>query len=116
MPEKMQTRLHREVVTRGLAFCSGTKRFAIWVCGTQERPVCRFNIKFHGTLFKQAVDYVGLQPEDCFALATYKIHSALQKQDEERVPYVFLIISVPDYPRELIEQNISDDWAWSRFG
>lgn len=76
------------------------------------RPVCRLNIKFHGTLFKQAVEYVGLQPEDCFALATYKIHGALQRQDDERVPYVFLIISVPDFPRDLIETNISDDWAW----
>jgi hypothetical protein len=76
------------------------------------RPVCRLNIKFHGTLFKQAVEYVGLDPQDCFALATYKIHGALQRQNDERVPYVFLIISVPDFPRDLIEKNISDDWAW----
>ena len=77
-----------------------------------NRAICRFNIKFHGTLFKQAVDYVGLEPTDCFALATYKIHGALQRQEEERLPFVFLIISVPDFPRDLIEQNVSDDRAW----
>ena len=77
-----------------------------------ERPVCRLNIKFHGTLFKQAIDYVDLQPSDCFALATYKIHGALQRQQEERLPFIFLIISVPDFPRDLIEQSVSDDWAW----
>jgi hypothetical protein len=41
-------------------------------------PVCRFNIKFHCTLFREAQDYVGLDPTDCFALATYKIHGALK--------------------------------------
>lgn len=60
----------------------------------------------------EAVEYVGLEPGDCFALATYKIHGALQRQQEEGVPFIFLIISVPDFPRDLIEQSISDDWAW----
>ena len=78
----------------------------------ESRAICRLNIKFHGTLFKQAMDYVGLEPADCFALATYKIHGALQRQQEERLPFVFLIISVPDFPRDLIEHNVSEDWAW----
>jgi hypothetical protein len=77
-----------------------------------DRPICRLNIKFHGTLFRQAAEYVSLPPEDCFALATYKIHGALQRQQQERLPFVFLIISVPDSPRELIERNVSNDWAW----
>jgi len=76
------------------------------------RPICRLNIKFHGTLFNQAQEYVGLEPADCFALATYKIHGALQRQEEERLPFIFLIISVPDFPRDLVEQSIIDDWAW----
>jgi hypothetical protein len=76
------------------------------------RPICRLNIKFHGTLFKQAAEYVGLEPSDCFALATYKIHGALVRQEDERLPYAFLIISVPDFPREAIERHVSDDWAW----
>ncbi len=77
-----------------------------------DRPLFRLNIKFHGTLFAQAQEYVSLDPADCFPLATYKIHAALRKQDEERLPYLFLIISVPDFPRETIERSISDDWAW----
>src|SRR5207253_3253101 len=42
-------------------------------------PVCRINTKFHGTLFRIAAERVGLPPEDCFALATYKIFAALER-------------------------------------
>ena len=77
-----------------------------------EHPVCRFNIKFHGTLFRESREYVDLDPTDCFALATYKIHGALKRQDQEFLPYVFLIISVPEFPRKAIEESISDDFAW----
>ena len=37
------------------------------------RQVFRLNIKFHGTLFGKAPELVGLDSEDCFPLATYKI-------------------------------------------
>jgi hypothetical protein len=77
-----------------------------------RRPVCRFNIKFHGTLFRESPEYVGLPPEDCFPLATYKIHGALRRQDAERVPYVFLIVSVPDFPRADVERSIGDEDVW----
>ena len=77
-----------------------------------RRPLVRINIKFHGTLFREAREYVGLEPNDCFALAAYKIHGALRRQNEERLPYVFLVISVPALPREAIAQGISDDLAW----
>ncbi|MDI7276854.1 MAG: hypothetical protein QME94_12830 [Anaerolineae bacterium] len=60
------------------------------------RPVYRVNIKFHGSPFRRAAELVGLQPEDCFALATYKIHSALQKQQAERLPYLFAVVGVPN--------------------
>ena len=76
------------------------------------RPVLRINIKFHGTLFRQAEEYVELAPNDCFALATYKIHGALQRQDRERLPYVFLIISVPTFPRQTMEGRVPDDLVW----
>lgn len=33
------------------------------------RQVFRINIKFHGSLFRRAKELVGLDPEDCFALA-----------------------------------------------
>jgi hypothetical protein len=78
----------------------------------ESRPLFRLNIKFHGTLFAAANEYVNLEPADCFALATYKIWAALNRQQEERLPYLFLIISVPDFPREAIERSVSDDWAW----
>lgn len=74
--------------------------------------VCRLNVKYHGTLFREAAEYVTLEPQDCFALATYKINGALRRQEEERLPYVFLIISVPEIPRRAIEQSISDDLTW----
>ncbi len=76
------------------------------------RPLFRLNIKFHGTLFAQAREYVSLEPSDCFALATYKISAALKKQDEERLPYLFLIVSVPDFPSEAIKKAVEDDWVW----
>jgi hypothetical protein len=62
----------------------------------QGRYLYRMNIKFHGARFRRANDLVGLDPEDCFPLATYKIYGALQKQDQEHLPYIFAIISVPN--------------------
>lgn len=56
------------------------------------RPIYRLNIKFHGALFKNAKSVVGLDPEDCFALATYKIQGALKKQEEEHLPYIFVVV------------------------
>jgi len=65
------------------------------VLNGQKRPVFRINIKFYGTLFRNAPGLVGLEPEDCFALATYKIFQGLQKHEAERLPYVFVIVGVP---------------------
>lgn len=45
----------------------------------QGNPICRLNIKFHGTFFRDARRYVGLEPDDCFALATYKINNAVRR-------------------------------------
>jgi len=58
----------------------------------QSRPVYRINIKFHGSLFRRAPELVNLEPDDCFALATYKIHGALGKQQEEGLPYIFAVV------------------------
>lgn len=76
------------------------------------RALFRLNIKFHGTLFALAREYVGLDPDDCFALATYKISAALKKQDDEGLPYLFLIVSVPDFPSETIQASIDAKWVW----
>lgn len=61
----------------------------------QGRQVFRINIKFHGSQFRRALELVGLPPEDCFALATYKIHAALRRQEAEHLPYIFVIVGVP---------------------
>lgn len=58
------------------------------------RQVFRLNIKFHGSTFRKAAEMVGLDPLDTFALATYKIHGALEKQEAEHLPYIFVVIGV----------------------
>lgn len=72
----------------------------------QARPLYRINIKFHGARFRRAPELVGLDPLDCFALATYKIHRALLKQDQERLPYIFAVVGVPDLSGELVGEAL----------
>lgn len=69
-------------------------------------PIYRINIKFHGARFRRAPELIGLPPEDCFALATYKIYSALQKQEEEGLPYLFAIVGVPHLTGEVAGARI----------
>jgi len=76
-------------------------------------PICRLNIKFHGTLFRDARRFVALEPQDCFALATYKINNALRRQQEERLPYVFLVLSVPELNAAEVTRLIPDDYVWT---
>lgn len=76
-------------------------------------PICRLNIKFHGTLFRDAKRYVRLEPDDCFALATYKINNALKRQEEERLPYAFLILSVPELSAPEVARLVPADYVWS---
>lgn len=77
------------------------------------RPLFRMNIKFHGTLFRSAREIVGLEPEDCFALATYKISNALQRQHQDRFPYVFLVLSIPGLSAAAIEGFVPEDLVWA---
>lgn len=72
------------------------------------RPVYRVNIKFHGSLFRRAQEMVALDSEDCFPLATYKIHGALQKQQVDELPYIFVIVSIPDLTAESIGAEVPD--------
>lgn len=66
------------------------------------RPVYRINIKFVGSVFRRAQELVGVEPTDCFALATYKINAALQKQEADRLPFLFIVVSVPGLSAESI--------------
>lgn len=77
----------------------------------QRRPVFRINIKFYGTLFRNARDLVGLEPEDSFALATYKIYQGLQKHETERLPYVFVIVGVPGLTASSAGAAVPEDLA-----
>jgi hypothetical protein len=52
---------------------------------------------------------VGLEPSDCFPLATYKIYGALQKQEKEHLPYVFAIVGVPNLTAASIQDQLSAD-------
>lgn len=72
-------------------------------------PVFRINIKFHGTRFRNAAVLVGLDPADCFALATYKIYQALQKQEKEVLPYIFAIVGVADLTGALVGEAFPED-------
>lgn len=73
-----------------------------------NRALYRINIKFFGSNFRRGPELVGLSPEDCFPLATYKIHGALQKQEAEHLPYVFVIVGVPGLTGETIAPIIED--------
>jgi hypothetical protein len=79
----------------------------------QQRPLLRMNIKFHGTLFRQAMEMVGLPPEDCFALATYKINLALRRQENEALPFAFFILSAPGITAESIAGRVSSEDVWT---
>jgi hypothetical protein len=70
------------------------------------RPIYRVNIKFHGSRFRRASEMVRLDPGDCFALATYKIASAMEKQSQEGLPYFFAIVGVPNLTGESVGRDI----------
>lgn len=74
----------------------------------QHRAVYRLNIKFHGARFRRAGEMVGLDPEDCFALATYKIAAGLQKESEENLPYIFAVVGNSALSGELVGEQLSD--------
>jgi hypothetical protein len=78
-----------------------------------DNPLLRMNIKFHGTLFRQAREQVALEPSDCFPLATYKIHNALQRQEQEALPYVFFVLSVAGLTAGNIGERIPDSYVWT---
>jgi hypothetical protein len=74
----------------------------------QGRPLYRLNIKFHGSQFRNTKEVVGLDPTDCFPLATYKIKSALDKQDQEHLPYLFVVVTGSDISAESIRKMLPE--------
>jgi len=73
-----------------------------------NRRIYRLNIKFVGSTFRRAQELVGLESNDCFPLATYKIIGALEKQNHEHLPYIFAIVGVPNLTALSIRDNFSD--------
>ena len=71
------------------------------------KDVYRLNIKFFGRTLDRAAELVGLTSSDCFPLATYKIQQALQKQEKEHIPYVFVIVGVEGLTNARIASAIS---------
>jgi hypothetical protein len=57
------------------------------------RPAFRVNVKMYGARFEQAQMFVGLEPEDTFGIATYKVRAAVRKSQRERLPFLFAIAS-----------------------
>ncbi len=51
---------------------------------------------------------VELEPSDCFPLATYKIHAALQEQDREHLPYIFAIVGVADLNATTVAEAVPE--------
>jgi hypothetical protein len=65
------------------------------------------NIKFIGSTFRRGPELVGLSPQDCFPLATYKIFGALQKQEEEHLPYIFVVVGVPNLTAVSVQSELA---------
>jgi hypothetical protein len=79
------------------------------VTNGKGRPIYRLNIKFFGSTFRRGAELVGLEPEDCFPLATYKILSANEKQDAEHLPFVFTVVGVPNLTALSIRSYFAED-------
>lgn len=56
-----------------------------------EVTLLRANVKVHATQFKKAKSFVGLDPEDCFALALYKILNGIKLERSTEIPFVFIV-------------------------
>jgi hypothetical protein len=74
-----------------------------------KRPLYRLNIKLHGTLFRSAQEQVGLAPEDCFPLATYKIGQALEKQQSGHLPYLFIVVTRSGLQAQTVGSSVPSD-------
>ncbi len=60
---------------------------------SKGRPALRINVKAYGARFDKSKTFVGLEPEDTFGVATYKVRAAVRKSQREALPYLFAIVS-----------------------
>ena len=67
--------------------------------------------------FEKRATSWGLEPSDCFPLATYKIKSALDKQDKEHLPYIFVVVTGSNLTAEATGKLIPESFvAATHFG
>jgi len=78
------------------------------VVNGSSKNLYRINIKFHGSRFRRSEELVGLTSDDCFPLATYKIYNALQKQEAEHLPYMFVVVSPKGVTAKEVGDSIDD--------
>ena len=57
------------------------------VLNGKGRGIFRLNIKFFGSTFRRGAELVGLDPDDCFPLATYKNSQRGRKADRGAPPF-----------------------------
>jgi hypothetical protein len=79
-----------------------------------SRPVLRVRIEFHGGLFRRAADLGSLTPEDCFVPATYKNHPARRGQEDEHLPYVFVVVGARALAADVVERSVFEALALLR--
>jgi len=70
--------------------------------------ICHVNVKAHSSKFQNALSFVGLQPEDTFPLAVYKILLGYKTSKQIQIPHIFavsILWGVVDEALSLIEPN-----------
>jgi hypothetical protein len=72
----------------------------------QGKNLFHANIKVHATQFREAQRMVGLDPDNCFPLAVYKILSGSGEQRRTNIPFLFLVFICWDL-RKTIAQYTS---------
>src|SRR6266508_3685291 len=83
-----------KTTTRQLENAQKSKSPEYDLLGVRPEELTEEDLKGAATILGGLV--LGLEAEDCFPLATYKILSALDKQNNEHLPYVFTIVGVPN--------------------
>jgi hypothetical protein len=73
---------------------------------TLARPAFRINVKSYGARFDKAKTFVGLEPEDTFGVATYKVRAAVRKSQREALPYLFAIVSATELRADAVAERL----------
>jgi hypothetical protein len=77
----------------------------------KERPAFRVTVKMYGSRFYNSLQFVGLEPEDTFGVATYKIRAAVRKSQREALPYLFAIASNEALRADAVAETLPDEVA-----